>query len=332
MKMLRFWQRMILFKPIINSLDNLPGVSIIVFDRRMKYRLARGGSIHAQGYKNLEGTTLYELAREGENAPNKAAIAVLLPLYKRALAGEHFSILNFKAISDPSKRYHLYFFPVYWKYGRVEMAAVAIQDITDQERLAETLVKVKAEQDTSYVLSAIAQRFGAMAAEAREIENDLTRHQAGQVIPARLSDLISRAMVEIRDLVLLSGVYALHIERVNIGEIIQEMKGFEQFSAQIESNIFFDCDRAKISRAIQELMNNALKHDPKPKIRVSPGQLEIENQGHIDTSKIKPFKSTTGGRGVGFSLAKALLQKQGAKLTTINNNQHVVVSIQWETP
>lgn len=121
----------------------LPNTAVILFDHNLRYRIAEGQALSAQGYtkENIEGKTAEEVL-------TPAAREQLLPHYRAVLDGkEH----TFEIESD-QRSYHVHAIPIRDEQGEVLSGLLVLQDITEYKRQA------KAEAEAQAAAARAAQR------------------------------------------------------------------------------------------------------------------------------------------------------------------------------
>ncbi|MCB0348113.1 MAG: hybrid sensor histidine kinase/response regulator [Bdellovibrionales bacterium] len=105
---------------------------------------------------------------------------------------------------------------------------------------------------------------------------------------------------------------------------------------------FIDADANLITRALHELVKNAIKYSPNGEainINWSANKVSIKNIGHLDEEKIakifKPFyvdpsiMNHSNSTGLGISLSQAILKAHNTQLQISSQNNTVEASIQF---
>lgn len=177
-----------------------------------------------------------------------------------------------------------------------------------------------------------------------------------------LKDLVNE-MIEVSKSEILE--QDLTLKDVNLSELLNKLVKRQQFLIEeknlntilnIEDNIYIKCDEERISKAINNIINNAIKYSPlgeniivnlynksqktSKKKNNNKIYLEVENTGvNIDEKYIdeifKPFfrieksrSRKTGGSGLGLYLVSQILNRHGFKHSLRNRNNSVVITIE----
>jgi signal transduction histidine kinase len=161
-------------------------------------------------------------------------------------------------------------------------------------------------------------------AEARRFVERI--HQAADRIEKLLAELLSLAQVEARG--------AEHREKVPIGPLIAELVSSyppevsQRIHLQIDQHIATKGDRGWLSRAISNMIDNALLHSPEAStisiellargdhliiITDNPGAIDE----HIQRSLFRRFVTTKreqGGTGLGLSIVQAIAEAHNGQI------------------
>ena len=158
----------------------------------------------------------------------------------------------------------------------------------------------------------------------------------------------------------------LVLKNVNLSELLKKLVKRQQFLIEekhlntilkIEDNIHVKCDEERISKAINNVINNAIKYSPpgenitirlyKNTQKISKKKnntktyLEIENTGvNIDEKYLneifKPFfrieksrSRKTGGSGLGLYLVSQILESHGFKHSLKNKDNSVIIIVEF---
>ena len=146
--------------------------------------------------------------------------------------------------------------------------------------------------------------------------------ESTQRIERLLGDLLSLARIEAR------GVETF--DPIDLGSIARSvaeglLRGSERVSVETEGDIRVRGDRAWLSRAVSNLMENAIVHSPDPSpVRVLVRRasteviLGVENDGevqrHVRTLLFRRFVTTRqdrGGTGLGLAIVRAVAESHG---------------------
>ncbi|MGL5328452.1 MAG: sensor histidine kinase [Peptostreptococcaceae bacterium] len=173
-----------------------------------------------------------------------------------------------------------------------------------------------------------------------------------------LKELVNE-MMEISKIEILEN--ELDLKSINISELLKKLIKRQQFLIEeknlktildIQDDIYVVCDEEQISKAINNVINNAIKYSPQnenliirfkkktSKIKASTSSyLEIENSGVTVEEKylneiFKPFfrieksrSRKTGGSGLGLYLVSQILQSHGFKYSLRNKDNSVIFTI-----
>ena len=138
-------------------------------------------------------------------------------------------------------------------------------------------------------------------------------------------------------------------ENLNISEILnQRIQYFTQTASakkialhvEINENIYFNADKRKIERLIDNILSNAIKYtnkDTTVKIILTQSKLSILDEGkgmsENEVSKIferyKRFDKTQGGFGIGYSIIKAITNEYNIKInikSVVNKGTEVILT------
>jgi len=174
--------------------------------------------------------------------------------------------------------------------------------------------------------------------EPQQAHRFVTRiHQAAERIEKLLAELLSLAQIEARG--------PEHLEKLSVGPLVDEVietlspseKERVHFSQQ--SNFTIKGDRGWITRALSNLIHNALIHSP----ALSPIHLELssqkddlilltKNQGaldeHVRLALFERFVTTRralGGTGLGLSIVAAVAEAHGGRAELVRSADNEVV-------
>jgi PAS domain S-box-containing protein len=126
--------------------DQLPDVSILVFDRELRYTMLGGSAMQAQGWRReeIEGHLIAEVVgadRFGE----------VLPHCEAALRGES-STHDWQSVRDPSRWYRATYGPMLDGRGAIAAGMIVVRDVTASERL-----RREAEASRSFLTGVLAE-------------------------------------------------------------------------------------------------------------------------------------------------------------------------------
>jgi PAS domain S-box-containing protein len=114
--------------------NNFPNGAVMLFDKNLKYLIARGKGVSQLDYKvkNMEGKTVWEVFPEG-------LIEKIVKYYEKALQGEY----NEFEIGYQERIYlYVYTLPVKNEFGEVVLGMSMIQDISLQKEMNKELQKI----------------------------------------------------------------------------------------------------------------------------------------------------------------------------------------------
>jgi PAS domain S-box-containing protein len=328
-------------------IDHLPRSAVLMFDHDLRHTLMAGSFLTQLGYprERFEGRTLADALSEEPRSQ-------LEPHYREALAG--------KENTQEGVMNNTYFRAQYLPFRDVSEEIVGglilVQDITEEKKAAKNLVAAAVEREKAKILNDfvrdISHDFRTPLAVLNTSLFLLTRSHTTEQLQQRskiMEKQVERLARLLDQLVTMSALEtgaSFHLERVNIPSLLQTL--FDRFSTSASKNtvqltlegsdggIYADADQMQISRALSNLIENALQYTPSGgSIRLGVQmneehdivRLTVADTGagippedipHVFDRFYRTDKARgaeTGGAGLGLTMVKKIIERHEGSIT-----------------
>jgi PAS domain S-box-containing protein len=328
-------------------IDHLPRTAVLMFDHDLRHTLLAGSFLAQLGYprERFEGRTLADALSEEPRSQ-------LEPHYREALAG--------KENTQEGVMNNTYFRAQYLPFRDVSEEIVGglilVQDITEEKKAAKNLVAAAVEREKAKILNDfvrdISHDFRTPLAVLNTSLFLLTRSHTTEQLQQRskiMEKQVERLARLLDQLVTMSALEtgaSFHLERVNIPSLLQTL--FDRFSTSASKNtvqltlegsdggIYADADQMQISRALSNLIENALQYTPSGgSIRLGVQldeehdivRLTVADTGagippedipHVFDRFYRTDKARgaeTGGAGLGLTMVKKIIERHEGSIT-----------------